>query len=70
MYSHNPLPIYISNPLQIDAECNIIAKLGIFFLVFSANIRKEPFDLFYLKCGILFFHNHVGHDTYKELLFH
>ena len=70
MYSHNPLSIYMSNPLQIHAECNIIAKLGIFFLVFSANIRKEPFDLFYLKCGILFFHNNVGHDTYKELLFH
>ena len=69
MYSYNPLPIYMSNPLQIHAECNIIAKLGIFFLVFSANIRKEPFDLFYLKCGS-FFHNNVGHDTYKELLFH
>ncbi|EAL15145.1 hypothetical protein protein [Bacillus cereus G9241] len=31
MYSHNPLSIYMSNPLQIHAECNIIAKLGIFF---------------------------------------
>ncbi|PGD93217.1 hypothetical protein COM48_19445 [Bacillus wiedmannii] len=31
IHSHNPLPIYMSNPLQIHAECNIIAKLGIFF---------------------------------------
>ena len=60
----------MSKPLQIHAECNIIAKLGIFFLVFSANIRKEPFDLFLPKMWKFVFNNNVGHDTYKELLFH
>ena len=46
MYSHNPLSIYMSNPLQIHTECNIIAKLGIFFLVFSANIKKSLLTYF------------------------
>ncbi|PFD28594.1 hypothetical protein CN285_29670 [Bacillus cereus] len=30
-YSHKPLSFHMINPLQIHAECNIIAKLGIFF---------------------------------------